>query len=71
MFSTWMRAGNVHTAGLADILTGLGMARARNEILAGKKDNDDEDDNGGHVFVECAPDNEYRPGPLSWCPPRT
>ena len=69
VFTTWMRAGNIHEAALVDILTGPDMAQARTEILAGKKD-EDEDEDGGHVTVECAPDNECRPGPLSWCPPR-
>ncbi|MEE2037960.1 radical SAM/SPASM domain-containing protein [Nocardiopsis sp. CT-R113] len=69
VFTTWMGTGNVHTEELVDILTGPGMAQARAGILAGKK-NEDEDEDGGHVTVECAPDNECRPGPLSWCPPR-
>ncbi|MFD3684454.1 radical SAM/SPASM domain-containing protein [Nocardiopsis sp. NPDC058631] len=68
VFTTWMSTGSVHAEGLADILTGPDMAQARSEILAGKKDNDEDDD--GHVTIECAPDNECRPGPLSWCPPR-
>ncbi|MEU3141725.1 radical SAM protein [Nocardiopsis alba] len=69
VFSTWMRTGNVHEATLVDILTGDAMALARATIKAAGPDDDDED--GGHVFVECAPDSECRPGPLSWCPPRT
>ncbi|WP_232532498.1 radical SAM/SPASM domain-containing protein [Nocardiopsis dassonvillei] len=69
VFSTWMRAGNVHTEELADILTGPGMTRARNEITAGRKD-DDEDD--GHIFIPCRPDDDgCTPGvPPSKCPPR-
>ncbi|WP_160050867.1 radical SAM/SPASM domain-containing protein [Nocardiopsis sp. FR4] len=69
VFSTWMRTGNVHTEGLADILTGPGMTRARNEISAGRKD-DDEDD--GHIFIPCGPDDDgCTPGvPPSKCPPR-
>ncbi|MFC9937801.1 radical SAM/SPASM domain-containing protein [Nocardiopsis alba] len=69
VFSTWMSAGNVRTEGLVDILTGDAMALARATIKAAGPDDDDED--GGHVIVECAPDSECRPGPLSWCPPRT
>ncbi|WP_049568957.1 radical SAM protein [Nocardiopsis sp. SBT366] len=68
VFSTWMNAGNVLQEPLADILAGPGMAQARAEITAGKKD--DEDD--GHIFVPCSPDdNGCSPGvPPSKCPPR-
>lgn len=68
VFSTWMDTGNVRTQDLADILTGTAMAQARAKIQAAGPD-DDEDDQ--HIIVECQPDNTCKPGPMSWCPPRT
>lgn len=72
VFSTWMDTGNVRTQDLAEVLTGTEMAEAKATIratLGGKKNDDDDDD--GHIIVECQPDNTCRPGPMSWCPPRT
>lgn len=69
VFSTWMDTSNVRTSPPVDILIGEAMADARATIRAGGPD-DDEDD--GHIIVECQPDQTCSPGgPLSGCAPRT
>ena len=67
VFTTWMGAGNIHEAALADILTGPDMAQARAGILAGKKDED-----GPPIYIPCGPDKDIcKPGgPPSECNPR-
>ncbi|MGW9447126.1 radical SAM protein, partial [Bacillus mobilis] len=67
VFATWMRAGNVHTAGLADILTGPDMSNARTAIQEAKGPDDDDD----HTIITCEPDHWCSPGsPGSVCDPR-
>lgn len=67
VFTTWMSAGNLHTAELADILTGPDMTQARGEITAGRKDDDEP-----NPIIPCEPDRWCCPGvPDSGCIPRT
>jgi hypothetical protein len=67
VFSGWMSVGSIHDGTLVDILSGLGMAKARERIAAGKKDDPPPNP------IPCGPDTDIcKPGgPPSNCRPRT